>query len=107
MKMENKLYTEEEVRKAIELAQKCEHDCGGVYFDYTETEIIENLTPIELPIIEYLKEKIKKDEENKDHWEENHQNPMAYYYRKLAVHRIAAFKEVVEFITDNFNDNGE
>jgi hypothetical protein len=44
-----KLYTEKEVRKAIELAQKCEHECGGVYFDYTETEIIENLTPIELP----------------------------------------------------------
>lgn len=44
-----KLYTEEQLRKAIELAQKCEHECGGVYFDYTETEIIETLTPIELP----------------------------------------------------------
>jgi hypothetical protein len=44
-----KFYTEEQVRNAIELAQKCEHECGGVYFDYTETEIIENLTPIELP----------------------------------------------------------
>jgi hypothetical protein len=57
------------------------------------------------PIIEFLNEKIKKDEENIDHWDENHQKPMAYYYRKVAVNRIAAFKEVLEFITDNFNEN--
>ena len=44
-----KLYTEEQVRKAIELAQECEHECGGVYFDYTETEVLDELTPIELP----------------------------------------------------------
>lgn len=49
-----KLYTEEQVRKAIELAQECEHECGGVYFDYTETEIIETLTPIELPSDELI-----------------------------------------------------
>jgi len=54
------------------------------------------------PIIEFLNEKIKKDEGNKDHWEENHQHHMADYYRKLAVHRIAAFKEVVEFIEETF-----
>ena len=51
-----KLYTEKQVRNAIELAQKCEHECGGVYFDYTETEIIENLTPIELPSDEEIEE---------------------------------------------------
>ena len=44
-----KLYTEEQVKKAIELAQECEHECGGVYFDYTEKEIIDELSPIELP----------------------------------------------------------
>lgn len=44
-----KLYTEEQVKKAIELAQECEHECGGVYFDYTQTEVIDELTPIELP----------------------------------------------------------
>jgi hypothetical protein len=59
------------------------------------------------PIIEFLNEKIKEAEENKDHWEENHQKPMADYYRKVAVNRIAAFKEVLEFITENFNENGE
>ena len=45
-----KLYTEEQVRKAIELAQECDHD--GYYpvnFDYSQTEILEHLTPVELP----------------------------------------------------------
>ena len=54
------------------------------------------------PIIEYLKEKIKEAEENKDHWEENHQQPMADYFRTIAVNRIAAFKEVIEFIEETF-----
>ena len=44
-----KLYTEEQVRKAIEFAQKCEHDCGGVYFEYGIEDVLEDLTPIELP----------------------------------------------------------
>ncbi len=52
----SKLYTEEQVRKAIELAQKCESDCGGVYFDYGNTSlIIEELTPIELPTDEEIR----------------------------------------------------
>lgn len=59
-----KFYTEEQVRKAIELAQKCEHECGGVYFDYTETEIIENLTPIELPSDEDINERSYFDKDN-------------------------------------------
>ena len=59
------------------------------------------------PIIEFLSKKIKESEESKTYWEENHQNPMADYYRKVAVHRIAAFKEVYEFINENFNENGE
>ena len=51
----SKLYTEEQVRKAIKLAQKCESDCGGVYFDYgNASEIIEELTPIELPTNEEI-----------------------------------------------------
>lgn len=45
----SKLYTEEQVKKAIELARECEHECGGVYFDHTEKEIVEELKPIELP----------------------------------------------------------
>lgn len=57
------------------------------------------------PIIEFLNEKIKKDEENKEHWQENFQQPMADYWRNMAVNRIAAFKEVLEFITENFNEN--
>ena len=44
-----KLYTEEQLIKAIKLAQECESDCGGVYFGYTETEIINEIIPIELP----------------------------------------------------------
>ena len=57
------------------------------------------------PIIEFLNEKIKKDEENKEHWQYNYREHMADYYRRMAVNRIAAFKEVLEFITENFNDN--
>lgn len=57
------------------------------------------------PIIEFLNEKIKESDGAKTYWEENHQRPMADYYRKVAIHRIAAFKEVLEFITENFNDN--
>jgi hypothetical protein len=56
-----KLYTEFEVRKAIELAQECEHECGGVYFDYTKKEIIDELTPIELPSDEEI-EREARDE---------------------------------------------
>ena len=48
-KQSMKLYTEDQLKKAIKLAQECEHECGGVYFDYTEKEIIDELTPIELP----------------------------------------------------------
>jgi hypothetical protein len=45
-----KLYTEEQVKKAIEIAQKCDHDCGGVYFDYGTTDgILQQLKPIKLP----------------------------------------------------------
>ena len=55
-KQSMKLYTEEQLKKAIELAQECEHECGGVYFDYTEKEIIDELTPIELPSDEDIRE---------------------------------------------------
>jgi hypothetical protein len=45
-----KLYTEEQVKEAIEIAQKCDYDCGGVYFDYGTTDgILQQLKPIELP----------------------------------------------------------
>jgi len=52
-----KLYTEEQVKKAIEIAQKCDYDCGGVYFDYGTTDgILQQLTPIELPSDEEIEE---------------------------------------------------
>ena len=57
------------------------------------------------PIIEFLNEKIKDAEESKEYWELNSQKPLADYWRKMAVNRIAAFKEVLEFITENFNEN--
>ena len=57
------------------------------------------------PIIEFLNKKIKENQKLKEHWEDNHQRPMAEYFRNMAVNRIAAFKEVLEFINDNFNEN--
>ena len=59
------------------------------------------------PIIEFLNEKIKESDKAKDHWQENYRAHMADYWLNKAVHQIAAFKEVLKFITENFNDNGE
>ena len=56
-KQSMKLYTEEQVKKAIEIARQCDSDCGGVYFEYGAfDEIIEELTPIELPSDEEIRE---------------------------------------------------
>jgi hypothetical protein len=61
-----KLYTEEQVRNAIELAQKCEHDCGGVYFKYDNPdEVLEELTPIELPSDEEIEDTSLSEEQEK------------------------------------------
>lgn len=54
------------------------------------------------PIIEFLKENIKEAEDKKDYWEENYQRPMSLHFRTMAVHRIAAFKEVLEFIEEEY-----
>ena len=54
------------------------------------------------PIIEFLNDQIKNYEIRKDYWEENHQQHMADYWRNMAVNRIAAFKEVLEFIEETF-----
>lgn len=57
-----KLYTDEQVRKAIALAQDCDSDCGGVYFLYeTPDGIMEELTPIELPSDEEIDNKIAEE----------------------------------------------
>ena len=70
----SKLYTQEQVRKAIKLAQKCESDCGGVYFDYENTsEIIEELNPIELPTLEEIELKsveYSTDDETKEFYKD-------------------------------------
>ena len=42
-----KLYTEEQVRKAIEMAQDYGTDCDDIYFYYNANDIIGKLTPIE------------------------------------------------------------
>ena len=58
-----KLYTEEQVRKAIELAQECDYDgYYPVHFDYSQTEILQHLTPIELPSDDELKKQFDVDE---------------------------------------------
>jgi len=56
-----KLYTEEQVIKAIELAKYCEYDCGGVYFDFNLDSILLKLTPIELPSDEDIKKMMELD----------------------------------------------
>jgi hypothetical protein len=54
-----KLYTEQQVMRAIELAKYCEYDCGGVYFDFNLDSILPKLTPIELPSDEEIREQAK------------------------------------------------
>jgi hypothetical protein len=51
-----KLYTEEQLMKAIELAKYCEYDCGGGYFDFNLDSILLKLTHIELPSDEEINE---------------------------------------------------
>jgi hypothetical protein len=51
-----KLYTEEQLMKAIELAKCCEYDCGGVYFDFNLDSILLKLTHIEIPTDEEISE---------------------------------------------------
>lgn len=61
------------------------------------------------PIIDFLNENIKEAEDKKDYWEENYQRPMSLHFRTMAVHRIAAFKEVLEFIEEEYktDENGK
>jgi hypothetical protein len=59
-KQNMKLYTESEVRKAIELARDT-HQEGRAYmerdeYDYSIDEVVRNLTPIELPNDEEIDE---------------------------------------------------
>ena len=61
-----KLYTEEQVKKAIELARDT-HQEGRAYmerdeYDYSMDEVVDLLIPIELP----------SDEEINDEWEVGH-----------------------------------
>jgi hypothetical protein len=45
-----KLYSEEQVKRAIELARECDSDCWGVdFYNGTTDEIVGELTTIELP----------------------------------------------------------
>lgn len=61
-----KLYTEEQVRKAIELSRDT-HQEGRAYmerdeYDYSMDEVVDLLTPIELPSDEEIEEEALKRE---------------------------------------------
>ena len=61
-----KLYTEEEVRKAIELSRDTHPEGRGYVqkeeYDYSDDEVVDLLTPIELPSDEEIqKESLKSD----------------------------------------------
>ena len=57
-----KLYTEEEVRKAIELSRDTHPEGRGYVqkeeYDYSDDEVVDLLTPIELPSDEEIEEKL-------------------------------------------------
>lgn len=67
-----KIYNEEQVRKAIELARDT-HQEGRPYlerdeYDYSEDEVVNKLTPIELPSDEEIwQEADKEDWDSKDY----------------------------------------
>jgi hypothetical protein len=61
-----KLYTQEQVRKAIELARYT-HPEGRGYtqteqYDYSEDEVFDLLTPIQVPSLEVIMQEIQFDE---------------------------------------------
>ena len=61
-----KLYTESEVRKAIELARDTHPEGRGYMqseeYDYSMDEVVDLLTPIELPSDEGIKKEMEYDE---------------------------------------------
>jgi hypothetical protein len=63
-----KLYTEEEVHKAIDLSRDTHQEGRGYMerdeYDYSRDEVFDLLTPIELPSDEEDKEKYKYTEED-------------------------------------------
>jgi hypothetical protein len=87
-----KLYTEEQVMKAIELAQNCDHDCGGVYFDFNLDSILLKLTHIEIPTDEKISEE-SMDLYGKD----------SRYL--LHVHQYKAFKRGAKWMRDKIQGN--
>jgi hypothetical protein len=65
-----KLYTEEQVRKAIELSRDT-HPQGRGYvvkdeYDYSMDEVVDLLTPIELPSDDEIVQRSKEEPENSD-----------------------------------------
>ena len=71
-----KLYTEEQVRKAIELARDTHPEGRGYVqteeYDYSDDEVIDLLTPIELPSNEdiwrwWQTQKFQKEQEEQEY----------------------------------------
>ena len=57
--MQMKLYSEEQVKKAIEMARECDSDCFVLDFNNgTTDEIVGELTPIELPSDEEINKEV-------------------------------------------------
>ena len=55
------------------------------------------------PIIEYLQEQIKKEEQDKEYWALS-STSAAQKLHISAVHRLGAFYEVLEFIEETFEN---
>ena len=71
-----KLYTESEVRKAIELSRDTHPEGRGYVqkeeYDYSDDEVIDLLTPIELPSDEEIKKIMELDDMEFDEFDPYH-----------------------------------
>ena len=82
-----KLYTEEQVRKAIELSRDT-HPQGRGYvvtdeYDYSMDEVVDLLTPIELPSDEEIREVIKPFQNEMDDFDLGFRNGVQWLREKI------------------------
>jgi hypothetical protein len=63
-----KLYTEEQVKKAMMMSSELDGDTRGCSYAFTNDEVLAQLTPIELPTDEEIWNEADKEENNSKHY---------------------------------------
>ena len=95
-----KLYTEEQVKKAIELADKYHY-----LLDSEENEIVNSLTPIQLPSDEEIEERYYKELEDRREAAKNFKGQVAGRHPDMFVHHevhhmVSGYLECIKWLRD-------